>query len=110
MSDDMSKANGGELGWMDQGFVASLASAFGTDISKLEPGDTSPALRGKFGYWVAQVEAKRPAGPVPFDEVKDLVVERYRGAKVNEAVAAIVKERRAKATIEALDPAVKAAL
>jgi foldase protein PrsA len=110
MSDDMSKANGGELGWMDAGFVASLASAFGTDISKLEPGDTSSVLRGKFGYWVAQVVAKRPAGPVPFDEVKDIVLKRYREAKVNEAAATIVKERRAKATIEALDPAVKAAL
>jgi peptidyl-prolyl cis-trans isomerase C len=110
MSDDMSKGNGGELGWMDAGFVASLASTFGTDISKLEPGDTSPVLRGKFGYWVAQVMAKRPAGPVPFDEVKDIVLDKYREAKVKEAAAAIVKERRAKATIEALDPAVKAAL
>jgi parvulin-like peptidyl-prolyl isomerase len=109
-SDDMSKANGGELGWMDAGFVASLASAFGTDLTKLEPGDTSPVLRGKFGYWVAQIVAKRPAGPVPYDEVKDVVFTRYREAKVKEAVAAIVKERRAKATIEALDPAVKAAL
>jgi parvulin-like peptidyl-prolyl isomerase len=110
MSDDMSKANGGALGWMDAGFVASLASQFGTDISKLEPGDTSPVLRGKFGYWVAQVEAKRPAGPVPYDEVKDIVFKKYSEAKVNEAAAAIVKERRAKATIEALDPSVKAAL
>jgi parvulin-like peptidyl-prolyl isomerase len=110
LSDDMSKANGGELGWMDAGFVASLASAFGTDISKLEPGDTSPVLRGKFGYWVAQVEAKRPAGPIPFDEVREIVLKKFREAKVNEATAAIVKERRAKATIEALDPAVKAAL
>jgi len=110
LSDDMSKANGGELGWMDAGFVASLASQFGTDISKLEPGDTSPVLRGKFGYWVAQVTATRPAGPVPYDEVRDVVLDKYRDAKVKEAAAAIVKERRAKATIEALDPAVKAAL
>jgi parvulin-like peptidyl-prolyl isomerase len=109
-SDDMSKANGGELGWMDAGFVASLASAFGTDLTKLEPGDTSPVLRGKFGYWVAQIEAKRPAGPVPFDEIKDSLTDKVREAKVHDATAAIVKERRAKATIAALDPAVKAAL
>jgi parvulin-like peptidyl-prolyl isomerase len=93
MSDDMSKAKGGELGWMDEGFVASLASAFGTDISKLEPGDTSPVLRGKFGYWVSQVEEKRPAGPVPFDEIQDVILKKMHEHKVNEAAAAIVKER-----------------
>lgn len=110
VSEDMSKGKGGDLGWMDAGFVASLASQFGTDVSKLEPGETSPVLRGKFGYWVFQVEAKRPAGPVPYAELQDVLLKKMRENKVNEAAAVIVKERRAKATIEALDPAVKAAL
>jgi parvulin-like peptidyl-prolyl isomerase len=110
VSEDMSKGNGGDLGWMDAGFVASLASQFGTDLSKLEPGEISPVLRGKFGYWVFQIEAKRPEGPVPFAELQDVLLKKMRENKVNEAAAVIVKERRAKATIEALDPAVKAAL
>ncbi|HVN32082.1 MAG TPA: peptidyl-prolyl cis-trans isomerase [Thermoanaerobaculaceae bacterium] len=109
LSDDMSKGKGGELGWMDAGFVASTVPQLG-DVSKLEPGDVSKVLRGKFGYWVFRVDATRPAGPVPYDEVKDVVLDRFREAKVKEATAAIVKERRAKATVEALDPAVKAAL
>jgi len=109
LSDDMSKGNGGELGWMDTGFVASTVPQLG-DVSKLEPGDISPVVRGKFGYWVFKVDATRPAGPVPFDEIKDVMLEKMHQHKVNEAAAAIVKERRAKATIEALDPTVKAAL
>lgn len=110
LSDDMSKGNGGELGWMDAGFVASLAAQMGTDVSRFEPGEISPVLRGKFGYWVVQVDAKRPAGPVPFDAIHDVILNKLRENKVKEATAVIVKERRAKATIEALDPAVKAAL
>jgi parvulin-like peptidyl-prolyl isomerase len=110
VSEDMSKGKGGDLGWMDAGFVASLASQFGTDVSKLEPGEISPVLRGKFGYWVFQVEAKRPAGPVPFAELQDVLLKKMRENKVNEAAVVTVKEWRAKATIEALDPAVKAAL
>jgi parvulin-like peptidyl-prolyl isomerase len=110
LSDDMSKANGGELGWMDAGYVASLASQFGADFSTQEAGDTSTVLRGKFGYWVVQLVAKRPAGSPPFDEIKDVITKRLHETKVNEAVAATLRERRAAATIEALDPAVKAAL
>jgi len=110
VSDDMSKGKGGDLGWMDASFVASLASQFGTDIAKLEAGEVSQVLRGKFGYWVFQVEAKRPAGPVPFAELQDVLLKKMQEKKVNEAAAVIVKDRRAKATIEALDPAVKAAL
>lgn len=109
LSDDMSKGNGGELGWMDESFVASTVPQLG-DVSKLESGDISKVLRGKFGYWVFRVDGKRPAGPVPFDEIKDVILKKMHEYKVNEAAAAIVKERRAKATIEALDPAVKAAL
>jgi len=110
LSDDMSKTNGGELGWMDAGYVASLASQFGTDLSTQEAGDTSTVLRGKFGYWVVQLVAKRPAGSPPFDEIKDVITRKLHEAKVNDAVAATVRERRAKATVEALDPAVRAAL
>lgn len=110
LSDDMSKGKGGEFDWMDAGFLASATAQVGSDVSKLEPGETSPVLRGKFGYWVFQVEEKRPAGPVPFDEIQDVILKKMHENKVNEATAVIVKERRAKATIEALDPAVKAAL
>jgi len=110
MSDDMSKANGGELGWMDASFLASIASQLGADISKLEAGDTSSVLRGKFGYWVVQIMETRPAGSPPYDEVKDLMLRSAREHKLDGAVAAIVAQRRSKATIEALDPAVKAAL
>ncbi len=110
LSDDMSKANGGELGWMDAGYAASLASQFGTDLSTQEAGDTSTVLRGKFGYWVVQLVAKRPAGSPPFDEIKDIITRKLREAKVGEAVAAILQDRRAKATLEALDPAVQAVL
>ncbi len=110
LSDDMSKANGGELGWMDAGYVASLASQFGADFSAQEAGDTSTVLRGKFGYWVIQLVARRPAGSPPFDEIKDVITKKLHESKVNEAVAATVRERRAAATIEGLDPAVKAVL
>ncbi len=110
LSDDMSKVNGGELGWLDKSFLTSIAAQLGADTTKLEAGDTSDVLRGKFGYWVIQVQETRPAGPVPYDEVRDVVNRKYREAKVDEAVAATVKEGRAKAAIEALDPALKAAL
>ena len=87
VSEDMSKGKGGDLGWMDASFVASIGAQLGSDVSQLEPGETSPVLRGKFGYWVFQVEAKRPAGPVPFDEIQDVILKKMHENKVNEAAS-----------------------
>lgn len=107
MSDDMSKSNGGDLGWI--GFDAIPAQHRET-LHALEPGSLSGVLRGMFGYGVFQVVAKRPAGAAPFDETRKEIEGQLRSGKTDAAAAEIVKARRASARIEGLTPEMAAAV
>ena len=107
VSDDMSKANGGELGWVGRGILPAEAEA---RIWALQPGEMSGVERGRFAFGLIEVLDRRDAGPMPFEEVRADLEKAMREGKVKQAATATVAQRRAVAKIEALDPAVKAAL
>jgi len=68
--DEVSKANGGDLGFLGHGRVfkevedAALAA---------EPGKVVGPVKSAFGYHLLLVSEKRPAGLKPFDDVKDQI-------------------------------------
>lgn len=70
-----------------------------------EPGETSAVLRGPYGFALVQLVDRRPAGPSPFEEVRDPVVSGLEADRTMQAVADTVAELRSKATITVLDPA-----
>jgi parvulin-like peptidyl-prolyl isomerase len=107
VSDDMSKASGGDLGWVGREVLP--AQFLGT-VWATEPGEMTPVLRGQFAFGILQVLEKRPRGPFTFEEMRAEVTERLRKEKLAAATAAAVAPRRAAATIEALTPEVAAAL
>ncbi len=107
ISDDPSKSNGGEIGWVRQGLMLPELDAA---VWPLKAGDVSPVLRSKFGYHVFKVEERRPAGITPFPEAKAMVMNYLQSRRIDDTLQTIIAERRAKAKIEALDPEVKAAL
>jgi parvulin-like peptidyl-prolyl isomerase len=107
ISDDMSKANGGELDWIGRGILPAEVEA---RIWALEPGDLSGVERGRFGFGLIEVLDKRAAGPFAYEEIRSDVEKAARETKVKDATAAAIAKQRAVAKIEALDPAVKAAL
>ena len=97
VSDDMSKAAGGDFGWVA---AEVIPAQFLGRVWALEAGDMSGVLRGQYSYALMQVLEKRPRGAYTFDEMKDEVTARLRQEKLEAAVAARVASRRKVATVE----------
>jgi parvulin-like peptidyl-prolyl isomerase len=107
LSDDMSKEKGGELGWMG---LQAIPPQYLGKVWAVEPGATSDVVRGKFGYVLVQVVAKRERGVTPFDDVRDQVMAQLTKSKVDSAAAAVVATRRGTAKVEGLTPETAAAV
>jgi parvulin-like peptidyl-prolyl isomerase len=101
VSEDLSRENGGELGWLSRGV---FPRALEGTVWGLEPGETSGVLRGPYGFALIQVVDRRAAGPSPFEEARDSVISSLQSDKTKQAVNARVAELRSKATITVLDP------
>lgn len=62
------KGNGGDLGV----FVAgTMVPEFEDAIRELKPGQRTGIFHTPFGFHIAELRAKTPAGPVPFEEVRE---------------------------------------
>ncbi len=87
-SQDGSAASGGELGWVPRGKMdpAFEAAAFNTT-----PGTISPVVESQFGYHLIYVEAVKPAGISPFEEVRDNVRERLLSERAGDIMAAVAR-------------------
>ncbi len=107
VSDDPSKAKGGEIGWIRKGL---LLPELEGPVFALAAGKTSDVLKSQFGYHVFRVEDKRPAGQYTLAEVKDRLNNFLKDEKVRESLSSFVQQRRATAKVEVLDPVMKAAL
>ena len=69
LSEDPGSAkNGGDLGWFAR---AQMTPRFAAAAFDTPPGQLAPVVETEFGFHVLQVSDSRPAGAVPFDEVKD---------------------------------------
>lgn len=107
VSDDPSKARGGDLGWVRKGM---LLPELEPAVWALKPGELSEVLKSTLGYHLFKAEGRRMPGKVSFDEVKSTLTDTIKNEKLVAAMEALTKERRAKAKIEAFDPVVKATL
>ena len=69
-SKDDYRVMGGDLGWIHRG-------GMDPDLEKtafaLHPGQLSPVIQTKTGFYLLRLEAKRPARLVPFSEMKDKI-------------------------------------
>lgn len=100
-SEDLSRQIGGEIGWVSRGAILGPMEDL---VWRLDTGETSGVLRGPYGFALIQIVDRRPAGPSPFEEVRDSVVSDLEADRTAEAVAAAVAELRSKSTITVLDP------
>jgi peptidyl-prolyl cis-trans isomerase SurA len=66
-SDDVSKSNGGELGWFAPSDVMDQILAA---VKPLKPGEVSQPVRTNHGFHIVKLEEHDVPGPVPFSEVK----------------------------------------
>lgn len=106
VSDDMSKANGGDFGWVGR---EAIPPQFLGKVWAIPAGEMSGVLRGQFGFALIDVMEKRARGPFTFDEMREQVIAQLRKSKVEAAVASAVATRRTAARVEGLTPETAAA-
>ena len=71
--DDATKANGGDMGYFERN---DYAPAISDAAFKLKPGQISGLIEGPDGWVILKVEDRKPAGPLPFAEVKEQIRQR----------------------------------
>ncbi len=89
--------NGGDLGWFPRG---RMVESFEAVVCGLRPGETSDIFPTEFGYHIAQLVDRRPAGTVPLDEVHEMVAGRLMDERKRTEVERFVDELKDGATIE----------
>jgi len=72
--DTATKDQDGEIGWIGRGIVD---PALENVIFSLKKGEMTPIVKTAFGYEIAEVQDKKQARSITFNEVKDQVKERY---------------------------------
>ena len=88
--------NGGHLGFFARG---QMVDEFEQVVFSMQPGQTSPIFRSVFGYHIARVLDRRPAGYRGLQEVKDVIEETLFRQKQEAAIEAFVDKLRAKADV-----------
>jgi peptidyl-prolyl cis-trans isomerase D len=84
-SDDIgSKANGGDLGWIEKG---SMEPAFEEALFALEVGKTTAPIRTSQGYHIVQLREVRAASLKPFEEVRAELETEYINEKRQDTFA-----------------------
>jgi len=97
-----SSSRGGDLGFFGRG---SMAKPFEDAAFALEPGKVSDIVETEFGLHIIKVEERRPEGTVPFEEVKEKLVQYLTREKVKEALGSYLKQLRQDASIEHIEAA-----
>ena len=63
-------------------------------------GDTSGAVRTKFGYHVIQLTGRQPAKELSIDEVRERIVRQLESTRRREVRQSLAKELRQQAAVE----------
>ncbi|MEO5657070.1 MAG: peptidyl-prolyl cis-trans isomerase [Nitrospiria bacterium] len=93
-------ANGGRVGWMERGRAPE-----GFDVVfTLKPGAISPVIHTVFGYHLFTVTAHRPERRAPYADVAETLRRQLAQSRRDEAVAAWIKDRLARAALVINEP------
>ena len=88
--------SGGELGWFSRG---EMVDEFEAVVFGLQPGEVSGIFRSPFGFHVATLHERKPAGVRPLPEVYGQVEELILNQKRQDAIERFLDELRSKAEI-----------
>jgi peptidyl-prolyl cis-trans isomerase C len=99
--DPGSAKNGGDLGFFSRG---RMVPEFETVAFSLGSNVVSGVITTQFGYHILQVTGHKPAQTMPFDEVKERIVDFLKTRKGGEATRTYVADLRKSAKIEVFLP------
>lgn len=95
------KESGGDLGFFSKD---RMVPEFAEAAFSQKPGSVSAPVRTQFGFHVIKVTDKKPAGTVPFEEVKDQIAAYLKSTKQREAIQGVLKNLKDSAKIESTLP------
>ena len=98
-SDPGSAANGGDLGFFQQG---QMVGPFNDVAFSLKPGATSDLVETQFGFHIIRVAEKEAPRTVPLDEVRPQVEQYLQNMNRQQQTEAFVNALKAKGKIEVL--------
>ena len=101
---DPAGAKGGDLGWFSKG---SMIPEFEKAAFALKEGEVSGIVKTKFGYHIIKLTGRRPAGIIPFAEVKDQIKAELLPAKQQEVFKKIKEDLRKDAKISIKEDVLK---
>lgn len=81
--------SGGDLPWFSRGM---MVKPFEDAVFALKPGQISEPVRTQYGWHIIKLEASRPAGKVPFEDVKAQIRRRMGEEKASEKVSEILDQ------------------
>lgn len=93
---DSSASKGGDLGWFGKG---SMVPAFEKAALALKEGQVSDVVKSDFGFHIIKLTGKRPAGTLPFEEVKGQIKSALMPTKQQEIFMKIKEELKKSAKI-----------
>lgn len=88
---------GGDLGIFPRG---EMVESFDEVVFALPVGQVSEIFRSEFGFHIAKVIARKPAGPIPFEEVRDRIEQQLMAEKRQAALHQFLDDQRAKADVQ----------
>jgi parvulin-like peptidyl-prolyl isomerase len=91
------RGNGGDLGYFPRG---QMVDEFDAVVFQMQPGQTSGIFRTPFGFHIARVVDRRPAGIRSLPEVKDEIEEMLHRQKLQRALEELVDRLRAQADVQ----------
>jgi peptidyl-prolyl cis-trans isomerase SurA len=95
--DEMTKADGGDLGWVGPGV---LQDALEQEVAGMVKGDVRGPVRTARGWHVLQLVERQAAAVRPLEEVKDQIRKQLYDQQVEKATQAWIKELRKKAHVD----------
>ena len=95
------KESAGDLGFFTKD---RMVPEFANAAFSQKIGDISQPVRSQFGWHVIKVTETKPAGTVPFPEVKDQITAYLKSNSQREAVQAVLKKLKESAKIETFLP------